>query len=250
MKTQRLSMGSSSSVREPADKKPQQKNNQQHRSEPPASLRPALSASNGGASKCGRQPSSSNNGVGVSTQPHSTPQHSTQPLGTVLFVSDDDYFRTTARAYLEHVGLSVRSCADAARVPELFFCKPAIDLLLVDVHAIGSTGLLLAAELTAFSDDLPVIIISTPNGECATSAVISSQGWKFLNKPVLLPELLETIHAALGRTGSPEARNLRKSPLATDDASAGHNPRAAVSADQRRTARRPSRQLVMQGTRE
>jgi len=249
MKTQRLSMGSSSSVREPADKKPQQKNNQQHRSEPPASLRPVLSASNGGASKCARQPSSSNNGAGASTQPHSTP-----PLGTVLFVSDDDYFRTTARAYLEHVGLSVRSCADAARVPELFFCKPAIDLLLVDVHAIGSTGLLLAAELTAFSDDLPVIIISTPNGECATSAVISSQGWKFLNKPVLLPELLETIHAALGRTGSPEARNLRKSPLATDDASAGHNPRAAVSpavsSDQRRTARRPSRQLVMQGTRE
>lgn len=240
METQRLSMDPSSPVREPADKKRRQKNNQQHRSEPTASLRPVLSAASGGMRpRSGKDAANDSTGDADASAP---------PLGTVLFVSDDDYFRTTARAYLEHVGLSVRSCADAARVPDLFFCKPAIDLLLVDVHAIGSTGLLLAAELTAFSDDLPVIVISTPNGECAASAVISSQGWKFLNKPVLLPELLETIHAALGRTGPPEARNIRKPSLAVDDASSGHSPRAADSSDPRRTARRPSRQLVMQGT--
>lgn len=241
MKTQRLSMDSSSSVREPADKKPRQKN-KQHRLGSSASFRPVLPASNGGASKCGRQPCSSNDFANVSTIDNGA---SNLPLGTVLFVSDDDYFRTTARAYLEHVGLSVRSCADAARVPELFFCKPAIDLLLVDVHAIGSTGLLLAAELTAFADDLPVIIISTPNGESTTSAVISSHGWKFLNKPVLLPELLETIHAALGRTGSEEPRNTRKPPLKADDASGS---RATSFKEQRRTAGRPTQQLVMQGT--
>jgi DNA-binding response OmpR family regulator len=240
MKTQRLSMDSSSSVREPAGKKRQQKSKQQHPSEPPAFLRPSLSASNGGMT-----PRSSKDAANVSTEDAGA---GTPLLGTVLFVSDDDYFRTTVRAYLEHVGLAVRSCADAARVPELFFSKPAIDLLLVDVHAIGSTGLLLAAELTAFADDLPVIIISNPNGESTTSAVIPSQGWKFLSKPVLLPELLETIHAALGTTSSPEAWNTRKAPLAVDDASVGHSRRAAVSTDQRRSARRPSRLLVMQGT--
>lgn len=146
----------------------------------------------------------------VSAQPESDSSLKTAPddpslLGTVLLVSDDNYFRSTMRAYLEHAGIPVRSCADAARVPELFFhgagpgSSPgsSVDLLLIDVHAMGLTGLRLAAELTGFKPDLPVVVISAPDPQKAALARIARRGWKFLNKPVLLPELLGVIHSAL-----------------------------------------------------
>lgn len=123
------------------------------------------------------------------------------PPATVLFVSDDNYFRSTMRACLEHMGLTVRSSADAARIPELFFQQPgagtAVDLLLIDVHALGQTGFLLAAELTSFAPDLPVVIITSPGMEEGQLAGIARQGWKLLNKPVLLPQLLGVIRRAL-----------------------------------------------------
>lgn len=232
-------MDSSSSIREPAGKIRRQ-HKQQPLPERYAPLHTAFSTSKSGPEKSGVQSCSSNATLDASD---CTNTGSLSP-GTVLFVSDDDYFRTTARAYLEHVGLTVRSCADAARVPELFFSKPAIDLLLVDVHAIGTNGLLLATELTAFTNDLPVIIIAAPNEENSTLAAISSQGWKFLSKSVLLPELLEAIHAALGRKSSPETSNAQSSAVADDDVTARQSQCASVSKEERRT----SRQLVMQGT--
>jgi DNA-binding NtrC family response regulator len=241
MNTARLLLDSSSSVREITSKKYRQ--NKQHLlPQQSASLNPVASTSH-----CGMDPRPGKDSADVTTEDACGGNAS---LGTVLFVSDDDYFRTTARAYLEHVGLSVRSCADAARVPELFFRKPAIDLLLVDVHAIGSTALLLAAELTGFANDLPVIIISPPNGEDSALSAISIQGWKFVSKPVLLPELLEAIHAALGRKSSLETSNTPIAPIADadHDDSAGESRCAAVSTEDRRSARRPSRPLVMQGT--
>jgi DNA-binding response OmpR family regulator len=248
MKTERSSMGPASSLREPAGKNRQQDRNQLL-SKHHISLRSTSTASNcklnnSGIEDGSEQPCSGKQPADTSTENPS----SNSSLGTVLFVSDDDYFRTTARAYLEHVGLAVRSCADAARVPELFFSKPAIDLLLVDVHAIGMTGLLLTAELTAFANDLPVIIISAPNGESNTSAAVASQGWKLLNKPVLLPELLEAIHAALERKSSPETWNKWNCTVANNNTVDVQSRRPAVSTQGRRTARQPSRLLVMQGT--
>jgi DNA-binding NtrC family response regulator len=120
---------------------------------------------------------------------------------TVLFVSDDDYLGSTMRVYLEHVGFLVRSCPDAARIPELFFraqeAGPAVDLLLIDVHALGAAGLRLAAELACFELGLPVVIIGPPGMEERDLAGITRRGWKFLNKPVLLSRLLGIIRSAL-----------------------------------------------------
>jgi CheY-like chemotaxis protein len=230
MKTERLSMSSAPSIREPAGRNRRQ---DRHLLFPKqrAFLRPVSSASNSGARPhSDREPadaSAENAAAGLPWQ------------GTVLFVSDDDYFRATARAYLEHVGLSVRSCADPTRVPDLLFRKPAIDLLLADVHSIGTAGVPLAAGLAAFASDLPVIIISAPNGDNGYLTAISNRNWKILSKPLLLPELLEAIHTALRRKGSPERCN-RGSSLAEDnEASAGQNLRGAGQ---------PSQLLFMQGT--
>jgi DNA-binding NtrC family response regulator len=229
-------MSMSPSIREPGGKNRRQ-DKQLLFPKQRAFLRPASPASN-----CGAQPR-------TGTQPADAPAKNADAglpwQGTVLFVSDDDYFRATARAYLEHVGLSVRSCADPTRVPDLLVRKPAIDLLLVDVHAIGTAGRPLAAELAAFAADLPAIIISAPNGDNGALAAIPNRSWKILSKPVLLPELLEAIHAALGRKNPLERCNSRSSLTEDDGAAAGQSRRAAVS---RQAAGRSSRLLLMQGT--
>lgn len=120
---------------------------------------------------------------------------------TVLFVSDDDYLRSTTRAYLEHSGFQMRSCSEAARVPDLFFRKreagSAVDLLLMDVQAMGATGLRLAAELTCFKPELQVVVIAPPGTEEYDLGGITQRGWKFLNKPVYLPRLLGAIRSLL-----------------------------------------------------
>lgn len=233
-------MESSPSVREPAGKN-RRPNRKQLSTKQRGSLCPASSTLN-----CSMEPRAGKETAVASIE---NADFDTPPLGTVLFVSNDDYFRATTRAFLQHVGLTVRSCDDAARVPELFFSKPAIDLLLVNVHAIGTTGLLLTAELTAFANDLPVIIISAPDREGNTLEAISSQGWTLLSKPVLLPDLLEAIHTALGRKNCPETWNTQNPSAANDDVAAGQSRFTAVSTEERRTARRPSRMLVMQGMR-
>jgi DNA-binding NtrC family response regulator len=121
------------------------------------------------------------------------------PPKTVLFVSGDEYLRTTMRAYMEHVGYQVRCCADAARVPEMFFHGAGADLLLMDLHLLGATGLRLAAELTGFAPDLPVIAICAPAQDMRGFSGVTPQSWRFLRKPVVLPELLGLIRNALER---------------------------------------------------
>jgi DNA-binding response OmpR family regulator len=128
---------------------------------------------------------------------------------TVLLVSEDDYFRTTMRAYLEHVGCRVRCCAHVAWLPNLFFQGARIDLLLMDVDLLGTPGLRVADELTAFAPDLPVIVISSPSAALRDFAGANQRGWGILRKPVVLPELLGTIRRVLeteamaGRTAAP-----------------------------------------------
>jgi CheY-like chemotaxis protein len=117
-------------------------------------------------------------------------------VSTVLCVSDDDYVRCVVRAYLEHVGFKVRCCSDASRAPELFFREPTVDLLLIDVDALGTAGLSLAAGLAAFSRDLPIVVISAVKSEELSFPGRSWGNWHFLAKPIVVPELLEVIRGA------------------------------------------------------
>ncbi len=119
-------------------------------------------------------------------------------LETVLFVSNDDYFRSMMRAYLEHVGYGVLSCAEPGQALPRFFRVANISLALIDMHALGvPAGLLLASQLTESRPDLPVILIVGPNPDHDTLLRIEHRGWKSVSKPLLLPELLVIIHRAL-----------------------------------------------------
>ena len=113
---------------------------------------------------------------------------------TVLLVSEDDYFRTTMRAYLEHVGCRVRCCSHIAWLPNLFFQKAGADLLLLDLDLLGMR---VAREMTAFAPGLPVIAIAQPSTAMRDFADANQLGWGLLRKPVVLPELLGMIRKML-----------------------------------------------------
>jgi len=119
-------------------------------------------------------------------------------LETVLFVSSDGYFRSMMRAYLEHVGYNVLSCAEPGQALPRFFRVAEIGLVLIDMDALGAAAAsLLADQLTESRADLPVILIVGPGASDDTLSQIEQRGWRFQIKPLLLPELLEMIHCAL-----------------------------------------------------
>lgn len=121
---------------------------------------------------------------------------------TVLFLSDDDYFRSMMRAYLEHMGFRVLSCAKSRFTSEIFLRGPRVNLLLIDMHALGTSAVLLASEITDADPSLPVIFICEPNCAQDTLDAIARRGWEFLTKPLLLPELLGLIRKALDQQPS------------------------------------------------
>lgn len=144
------------------------------------------------------------------------------PRVTVLLVSDDQYFRTTMRAYLEHVGFRVRCGGDFKRAPELLLRGVGVDLLLIDAHSTGAAGLGLAADLSTSAPDLPVIVICAPNTGTREVPRMSLRGWRFVSMPVALPELLGLIRNLL-ESSSPSLRSTTARAL----------PREAVAGDGR-----------------
>lgn len=135
----------------------------------------------------------------------------------ILLVSSDDTFRSMLRAYLESPRYLVFSCTDASRASQVFHNSKGIDLLLIDLHQMGSPGLALAFELAAESADLPAVFITGPNTDSTVLSAIEQRGWNFLNKPVLLPRLFSLIQEAL----KPRA----KRPAPQRNSNAPHPPR-------------------------
>ena len=119
-------------------------------------------------------------------------------LKAILLVSGDDTLRSMLRAYLETMSYLVFSCTDVRRASQVFHGGAIIDLVLVDLHLLGKSGLQLAFDLTDQNLDLPVVFITGPNTDNAVVSAIQHRGWAFLNKPVLLPRLFALLQELLG----------------------------------------------------
>ncbi|WP_263411281.1 response regulator [Terriglobus tenax] len=127
------------------------------------------------------------------------------PLRTILLVDDDSDIRSLYKAFLQHAGYTVLSCHSAQRAAEVFTSKPNIDLLLTDIHMPEITGIELAHTLTAERPKLPVILFSGDDLPAEHAAGIVARSWRFVQKPVSLPYLLDLIHTVL--TPSVSTRN-------------------------------------------
>ena len=123
---------------------------------------------------------------------------------SILLLSSDDVLRSMLRAYLESLNYLVFSCTDAQRAAQVFHSSAAIDLLIADLHLLGSSSLRLASELSAEHGDLPVLFITSPNSDGTVLSAIRRRGWTVLSKPILLPQLFALIQEVLGKQPQPQ----------------------------------------------
>jgi two-component system chemotaxis response regulator CheY len=117
--------------------------------------------------------------------------------GTILLVDDDPDLRSLTRTFLEHEGYRVFSASDADRAAQIFSSAARIDLLITDLYIPQRTGMELAFDLKALQKDLPVLLISGGLVDTAQQMRLQTEGWRFLAKPFLLPDLLSEVHRIL-----------------------------------------------------
>jgi len=123
---------------------------------------------------------------------------------TILVVEDDPDMRSLIRTFLEHIGYRVFSSGNAERAAQVFSSAPHIDLLITDLYMPGRSGLQLARELKSLRNDLPILMISGGHLDAAQTAELQQQGWSFLAKPFVLPDLLATVAQILKSHGPTE----------------------------------------------
>jgi two-component system, chemotaxis family, chemotaxis protein CheY len=130
------------------------------------------------------------------------------PVGspnTILVVDDDPDIRALTRTFLEHEGYQVYSSGDAARAVQIFSSVPRIDLLITDLYMPNGSGMELAFDLRDLKPTLPVVMISGGFVDLGQKLQLQREGWRFLGKPFMLPELLSMVHQIL----SPDEQNTR-----------------------------------------
>ncbi len=127
---------------------------------------------------------------------------------TILLVDDDPDIRSLTRTFLEHEGYRVFSSGDADRAAQIFSSVPRTDLLITDLYMPRRSGMDLAFELKLLQAELPVLMISGGLLDVAQRTQLQREGWRFLAKPFLLPELLSTVHVMLASRENGNSRTL------------------------------------------
>jgi CheY-like chemotaxis protein len=123
------------------------------------------------------------------------------PSGTVLLVEDDDDVRGSTVRILERAGFEVLEASSAAAALNVWHGHDApIDLVLSDVVMPGTSGVELAAEITALSPGAAIILISgfTP-AALAHHRLLSGddEGVQLLQKPLPPAELVAAIRTRI-----------------------------------------------------
>jgi CheY-like chemotaxis protein len=123
------------------------------------------------------------------------------PSGTVLLVEDDDDVRGSTVRILERAGFDVLEASSAAAALNVWQGHGApIDLVLSDVVMPGTSGVELAAEITALSPGAAIILISgfTP-AALAHHRLLSGddEGVQLLQKPLPPAELVAAVRTRI-----------------------------------------------------
>ena len=112
--------------------------------------------------------------------------------GTLVVVEDDAALRDYLAQALRGDRWIVEATGDSAAVPAVVAaCEP--DVVLVDLHLEGQSGLELCAALVAERPDVPVVVMtgSTSEKDRMTSQRLSVEG--YLTKPVNLQDFLDLV---------------------------------------------------------
>ena len=117
----------------------------------------------------------------------------------ILVADDESGLRTILRRQLEHSGYDVVDAADGQLAIDAFSEDPAaIDCVLLDLSMPKRSGAEVVRSLRAIRADVPVVLMSGYAEDSALSRFEGAPVNGFLQKPVLVDDLLETIRSATG----------------------------------------------------
>lgn len=138
-----------------------------------------------------------------------------EPVVTILVVDDESAFATLISEHLSRQGHRVLVAADSAAAQKVLK-REQPDLMLLDVHMPGMSGLELIDALRT-ADHLPPTVVMSAYGDLETAlTAVRSGALDFLSKPFRLPELELKVQLALDKAqrGSEGAVALDPKPAA------------------------------------
>jgi CheY-like chemotaxis protein len=126
------------------------------------------------------------------------PQFSRGHGERVLVVEDDDQVRKFAMNVLSQTGYAVYSASNAEDAIRLFEEeKGDFQLIISDVVLPGKTGIELVDELISRKPNLSVLMGSGYIDQKSQWQVIKRRGFRFLQKPYVMVDLLNAVHQTL-----------------------------------------------------
>lgn len=119
----------------------------------------------------------------------------------ILLVEDDDAVREITEKMLRESGYVVVGAHDAAEAFARFASeKGDFQLVLSDVVLPGDNGVTLVENLKSHKPDLAVLLSSGYSDTSVDWNVVQARGYRFLQKPYVMPELLKAVRELLANT--------------------------------------------------
>ncbi|MDO8736870.1 MAG: response regulator [Thermoleophilia bacterium] len=119
----------------------------------------------------------------------------------ILLVEDDDAVREITEKMLRESGYVVIGAHDAAEAFARFASeKGDIQLVLSDVVLPGDNGLTLVENLKSHKPELAVLLSSGYADTAVDWNLVQSRGYRFLQKPYVMPDLLKAVRELLTNT--------------------------------------------------
>jgi two-component system, LuxR family, response regulator FixJ len=121
---------------------------------------------------------------------------SSQSMGHVIVIDDDDSVRRSLSTMLERAGyqVSLHDCADA------FLSNPVVpspSVILLDMRMPGTTGVGLQSQLKMIAKDVPVIFVSGDSRPEEIIAAMKQGAVDFLLKPFTAQSMMNVIQRAM-----------------------------------------------------
>lgn len=114
----------------------------------------------------------------------------------MLIVDDEIDIREFAKSFFSKRGIDVTTISDGEQAVELVFdLKP--DLLLLDVHMEGISGIEVLKRLRARGSDVTVIMVTGVEDECVITQAKELGASNYIHKPLILEELEKIVSEQL-----------------------------------------------------
>jgi CheY-like chemotaxis protein len=115
----------------------------------------------------------------------------------ILFVDGDQAIVDAVSSMLREMGHRVRTVASGMEALAVFSHDPAgFDLIITDIGMSDISGLRLAERLLKVRGDIPIVLLTSEDGEKQSRARETGIHW-FALKPISMDALAETVRRAL-----------------------------------------------------